>query len=218
MGIIISSGSTLGNEVSGDEIKIPSEAEGDILYRNATEWARLPKGTAEQVIAMNAGATAPNWVGASGQWTLEETGDGNTTAADTYVGSSGMTVRDIWLLVVKIGNTSGSTCDFAMRLNADATSGNYKRTNVVGTTWSNNSDPKFEVANVTANDIKSFWIIIDGKASQWMGATPVLSTTNSDNSYRMMRGSWKGNADVTGITFTGSQIFDYDYKIYYLDA
>jgi len=35
---------------------------GDIIYGNATpKWARLPKGTAAQVLTMNAGATAPEW-------------------------------------------------------------------------------------------------------------------------------------------------------------
>ena len=36
--------------------------EGDILYRDATQWQRLPKGTAGQTLKMNAGATAPEWV------------------------------------------------------------------------------------------------------------------------------------------------------------
>jgi hypothetical protein len=37
-------------------------AEGDMVYRTATAWTRLAKGTAGQVLAMNAGATAPEWV------------------------------------------------------------------------------------------------------------------------------------------------------------
>ena len=36
-------------------------AEGDIVYRGALDWVRLPKGTAGQVLAMNSGATAPGW-------------------------------------------------------------------------------------------------------------------------------------------------------------
>lgn len=36
--------------------------EGDIIYRDATQWQRLPKGTAGQTLKMNAGATAPEWV------------------------------------------------------------------------------------------------------------------------------------------------------------
>jgi hypothetical protein len=44
----------------------PSQAEGDILYRGATEWARLAKGTALQTLRMNSGATAPEWATATG--------------------------------------------------------------------------------------------------------------------------------------------------------
>lgn len=43
------------------DLTIASEAQGDILYRNATNWVRLPKGTASQEIRMNSGATAPEW-------------------------------------------------------------------------------------------------------------------------------------------------------------
>ena len=35
---------------------------GDTIYRTASAWARLAKGTAAQILAMNAGATAPEWV------------------------------------------------------------------------------------------------------------------------------------------------------------
>ncbi|WP_456423171.1 hypothetical protein, partial [Lutibacter sp.] len=35
---------------------------GDIIYNNGTDWVRLPKGTAGQVLAINAGTTAPEWV------------------------------------------------------------------------------------------------------------------------------------------------------------
>jgi len=46
-----------------DKISYPeSGAAGDILYHDGTGYARLAKGTANQVLAMNAGATAPEWV------------------------------------------------------------------------------------------------------------------------------------------------------------
>lgn len=48
--------------VEGNRVPSPaSQAEGDILYRGSTEWERLPKGTASQVLQMNSGATAPEW-------------------------------------------------------------------------------------------------------------------------------------------------------------
>jgi hypothetical protein len=39
-----------------------SGVEGDIIYHNGTSWTRLAKGTAGQVLTMNGGATAPEWV------------------------------------------------------------------------------------------------------------------------------------------------------------
>jgi len=38
-----------------------SGVQGDMIYRDASQWQRLPKGTAGQHLVMNAGATAPEW-------------------------------------------------------------------------------------------------------------------------------------------------------------
>jgi hypothetical protein len=52
--------------VEGNRVPSPaSQASGDILYRGTTEWERLGKGTASQVLTMNSGATAPEWAAAS---------------------------------------------------------------------------------------------------------------------------------------------------------
>jgi len=49
-------------QVEGKRVPSPaSQASGDILYRGGTEWERLAKGTAGQVLTMNSGATAPEW-------------------------------------------------------------------------------------------------------------------------------------------------------------
>ena len=49
------------NTVSGSKIAMGSDAQGDTLYYNGTDYVRLPKGTASQVLKMNSGATAPEW-------------------------------------------------------------------------------------------------------------------------------------------------------------
>ena len=52
--------------VEGNRVPSPaSQASGDILYRGTTEWERLAKGTASQVLTMNSGATAPEWATAA---------------------------------------------------------------------------------------------------------------------------------------------------------
>jgi hypothetical protein len=43
-------------------INVTSDADGDIYYRASGALARLAKGTADQLLTMNAGATAPEWV------------------------------------------------------------------------------------------------------------------------------------------------------------
>ena len=48
--------------VTGAKIALGSDAEGDIMYYNGTDWVRLPKGAGSQTLKMNAGATAPEWV------------------------------------------------------------------------------------------------------------------------------------------------------------
>ena len=45
---------------------VGSDAAGDILYHNGTSYTRLAKGSADQVLTMNDGATAPGWEDASG--------------------------------------------------------------------------------------------------------------------------------------------------------
>jgi len=49
------------NAVTGAKIAMGSDAAGDILYNNGTDYVRLPKGTAKQGLSMNSGATAPEW-------------------------------------------------------------------------------------------------------------------------------------------------------------
>ena len=53
------------NSITGAKIALGSDAAGDIMYHNGTDYIRLPKGTADQVLTMNDGATAPGWETAS---------------------------------------------------------------------------------------------------------------------------------------------------------
>jgi hypothetical protein len=66
------------NSVTGAGIALGSQAAGDVMYYDGTDWVRLAKGTAGQVLEMNAGATAPEWdtddSGGSGDnWTASGT-------------------------------------------------------------------------------------------------------------------------------------------------
>lgn len=63
-----------------------SQAQGDMLYATAPGvWARLPKGTAGQLVAMNAGATAPQWSDAITQNAVVPTNTGATSYTITGI-------------------------------------------------------------------------------------------------------------------------------------
>jgi hypothetical protein len=49
-----------------DELTISGAAQGDILYRDSTSWARLPAATAGFVLQTNGSAANPSWVASSG--------------------------------------------------------------------------------------------------------------------------------------------------------
>ncbi len=49
------------NAIDGTHISLGSDAAGDIMYYNGTNYVRLAKGTAGQVLTVNSGATAPEW-------------------------------------------------------------------------------------------------------------------------------------------------------------
>ncbi len=102
-------------------------AAGDIAYWNGSNWIRLAKGTATQVLGMNSGATAPEWEAPAAAPTdffarfLKADGtvdgqidqqfyvnfpDSSTTSAYTnFFMPSGGTISSI-LLVLKGGNTA----------------------------------------------------------------------------------------------------------------
>ena len=68
------------NTVTGAKIALGSDAAGDIMYYNGTNYIRLAKGTAAQVLAVNSGATAPEWITSSGATLQQATAKAVTMA------------------------------------------------------------------------------------------------------------------------------------------
>lgn len=63
------------NTIDGTKIAIGSDAQGDILYYDGTNYVRLAKGAANHVLTMNDGATAPGWEAAAGGGDFSNGGD-----------------------------------------------------------------------------------------------------------------------------------------------
>ena len=61
----ISAGGLPDNIIDGGNIALGSDAQGDVMYYNGTDYIRLAKGSASHVLTMNSGATAPEWAAAA---------------------------------------------------------------------------------------------------------------------------------------------------------
>ena len=87
------------NAVTGAKIALTSQASGDIMYYNGTDWIRLAKGTADQVLTMNDGATAAGWeAAAAGGATIN-----NATANELVTVGSTVTELDAESLLTFTG-------------------------------------------------------------------------------------------------------------------
>ena len=75
----------LDNAVTGAKIAMGSDAAGDVLYYNGTDYVRLAKGTAGQVLTINSGATAPEWATDSAGYTQSNT---NNTSLGGMLGGT----------------------------------------------------------------------------------------------------------------------------------
>ena len=83
------------NAITGGKLNISLVA-GDTMYASATDTlAKLAKGTAAQVLTMNAGATAPEWAaaagGGGGAWNLLQSTTISSSTASVAWGSSYIT-------------------------------------------------------------------------------------------------------------------------------
>ena len=76
----VGNASISANAVDGTHIALGSDAAGDIMYYNGTNYIRLAKGTASQILTVNSGATAPEWTTSSGATLQQATAKAVTMA------------------------------------------------------------------------------------------------------------------------------------------
>ena len=130
------------NGVSGDKIAMGSDAQGDILFYNTTDYARLGAGTSGQFLQTQGSGADPQWASVSetiAQVTGTQTGavdTGTTTVpfndtipqcdseGDEYM-TFAVTPTDVdstlFIDVVWVGSSSASTGQFAVFLCQDST-------------------------------------------------------------------------------------------------
>lgn len=137
---IADGGTGQSTAVAAFDALAPTTTQGDLIYHNGTDNVRLAKGTATQVLKMNAGATAPEW-GVTRFPILCHTGDAGgfdpADGATLYLGRwnifdpSGvygtfqvtavhaMTITDVVITVIIAGTagTTGQDVAFSIRKN-----------------------------------------------------------------------------------------------------
>ena len=98
-------------QVNGPMIAMGSDARGDILFRNATTYTRLAKGTADQVLTM--GANDPAWSDSVGgaAWVIK-------TAAYTAVAGDGVMVDTDSAAITITLPAAGALGDFVRIMDA----------------------------------------------------------------------------------------------------
>lgn len=90
---IANGGTGQATATAGFDALAPTTTQGDIIYFDGSDNVRLPKGSATQVLTMNAGATAPEWA-ASAACTTGCTFGGTTTVSILKAAAHVYTVAD----------------------------------------------------------------------------------------------------------------------------
>jgi hypothetical protein len=196
------------------------------LYFNGTDYARLAKGSASQVLTMNSGATAPEWA-AAGVADMEantvKVRDANSTGAP-----SNKTVADTQIL---IGDGTGFT---AAALSGDVTMANTGAVAIASgvvvdadvnasaaidaTKIADGSvtSTEFQYINSLSSnaqtqiDAKGVGDAVKANDASWTGSQRATAVTDNDMSYDMNGGqnfisTPSGNATLTFTNITNGQ-------------
>ena len=83
--------SVADNAITGAKIAMGSDAAGDILYYNGTDYQRLGIGTAGQHLATNTGATAPEWVASTASGSIVQSRSVFTSTTSNFTSLFGVT-------------------------------------------------------------------------------------------------------------------------------
>jgi len=133
-------GAILDNAVTGAKIALGSDAQGDVMYYNGTDWARLGAGTSGMFLKTQGAGANPVWATASGSDNL-----GSHVATQT-LDMDGFAIFDVSTITMSNGSisivppgTSGSDASYGISIGSGAYN-NYNAGVGVGNGASGNYD------------------------------------------------------------------------------
>jgi hypothetical protein len=190
---------------------------GDIIYRNATVPARLGIGTAGQVLAVNSGATAPEWIAAPSGGGMTQLGSTTTlSGSSTLISSISGAYQKLFVEIIDFYMSANAS--LIVRFNSDATANAYqqvadyysaavvtaqqapyldKLTGMYATYGSvlnsdNNNYACFELPNYSSSMKKNYV-----NQSNYLNA-------GSNNTVDFTRGAWFDTAAISSLLFVAS--------------
>ena len=212
--LIADSAQTLGLKWGVDPTTDVVTTAGDLIYGTAADTvARLGIGTANQVLRVNSGATAPEWATASsGGMTAIQTGTLSSTSV--VISSIPATYKHLLLTCFGFGTSTGVNGDTpGIRLNGSSSAAysviGRRKNNTTAGDRVTDSDTGVELGN-SANYSKTaldnhfvFWIFDYAAAANWPMGTFAYSFLGDDSTKNACSGVWSYNdlnAAITSVT------------------
>jgi hypothetical protein len=203
----------------------PLTTTGDIIYSSSgSTAARLGIGTATQILAVNSGATAPEWVAAPASGSLTLIASGSLSGSTVTISSIPGTYKDLRLyvlnwsasgngdLVWKINNTTANTFYYiASSNNGD----NYTGTGGSGIRLSSSSVPSGDTFNQGCLQILDYANTSAYKSIIGNSITGRVSSPNYTESF-FGGGGYASNSAVTSIVLDPESTNTFDNGTYAL--
>jgi hypothetical protein len=179
----------------GTDVGTTLTTQGDILYRDGSGLQRLPKGTAGQVLKMNAAANAPEYGNLSSDWvklvsTTISSATASVTLADFF--SSDYMGYKIFISNFKKAGSTDESLRFRFKYGSTVVSNSTYRGGYEGVNYNN--------SNAASQQQGGFWDANSGEISNWNMPDTRQSnngtniemfipeiTTNTDKHYHYLR-------------------------------
>lgn len=169
--------------VTGVKIAMGSDAQGDVLFRGASNYQRLAAGTSGQILSTQGAGANPQWVDNNGgKWVYEQTGTVSAAASFTI---SSLTAGAKYKLIY---NFTQNTADgeYTLRLNGDS-GANYRwnqvAANSAGTVIAGSAADTAIHINRSADQVKTGKTIFGELLLQPLNSSNNSGLINCNNGY-----------------------------------